>query len=170
MSTNNTYKPSYDQAMEELTQLRNELESIEKRREDAKKRMSELKQVILALAPLCDETPWEDYPDIFPEVGGLSNATKQVLRQPPVGGAWIDPGEVRNRLGNFGYEIKSKNILPSVHNVLKRLVAAGEVEVKPQGLRKIYRWKPKPGAVEANSKNSGLKERKKPSGKRKKQS
>src|SRR5437879_442725 len=119
-----TYRPVYESAIEELRRLMTELNSIEDRRDWLSKRIARVKKGIHGLAPLCDGVPWVTDPDLLPEIvnpqTGLSDAVWQVLSVNPVSGAYISPVTVREQLKNVGYQTKSENILPSIHNVLKR--------------------------------------------------
>jgi hypothetical protein len=143
MPTQESYKAVYLEAIRELSDLNSDLKSIEERRDRIEQRIAEVKRGVLAIAPLCDEAPWSSYPELFPElVGALSHAVRHILRQDPK--EWLSPLNVRARLRSAGYRTTSENILPSIHNVLKRLKAAGEVETQEAGRGMEYRLKPKP--------------------------
>jgi len=158
MKGQDTYKTAYLSAIKELTELKDALRSLEERRNSLEKRITEVKRGVLALAPLCDEAPWSTYPALFPELTtpshiGLSNAVRRVLDQDPEG--WISPTAVRERLQSVGYQTKSKNILPSIHNVLKRLRDAGKVEDKGSESKGGTWYRCKPNLTPGESRSEG---------------
>jgi hypothetical protein len=161
-SMGENYKLSYLAAVREAKDLLAQLRLLEERRAEVEKRLMEIKRVILALAPLCDEDSGEIYHSLFPETEGLSNAVWKVLTQ-VAAGAWISPVTVREQLLMVGYETKSKNILPSIHNVLKRFRDEGTVETKTMGHGKWYRSKPMaPTADNTSAGQSGKQRKQKP--------
>ena len=139
------YREPYDNALAELSELLERLEELDVEREAVITRIGEVKEGISALAPLVKENPVETHPDLFPdhsETGadlGLTDGIRRVLansapkRLTPVG--------VRTGLGAIGFQTKSKNILPSIHTVLKRLEKNNEVTSKTEeDGRTWYRW------------------------------
>ncbi len=130
------YRQPYDDALAELTALMDRLEELDVERDSVITRIGEVKEGVAAFAPLVKENPVETHPHLFPdhsEAGtdlGLTDAVRRVLanskpkRLTPVG--------VRTGLAAIGYQTKSKNILPSIHTVLKRLEKNDEIVSKTE--------------------------------------
>ena len=113
-----------DQAVTELSELLTQRDTLDTERERMDARIAELKQGIMALGPLAGINPQTKYADLLPEYDftlslGLKDAVLGVLGKIE-DDAYITPVTIRERLESTGYEIKSKNILPSIHTVLKR--------------------------------------------------
>lgn len=145
------YKAILDKAVEELRTLFTRQDEIAEEAEVVGNRITEVKQGILALAPLCGIQAQRKYAELFPEYNpflpvGLNEAILTVLGRVE-DDKFITPVTIRNGLAATGYEIKSKNILPSIHNVLKRLdgykVESGDVNGKT-GYRLLKPNRPKP--------------------------
>ena len=125
MVNRESYKVMLEQAVSELTEALAEQARLDAARDELDDRIVELKQGIIALAPLSGVNVQFKYADLLPEYNalipvGLKEAILQVLAAVK-DDKYITPVAVRAGLESTGYEIKSKNILPSIHNVLKRL-------------------------------------------------
>jgi hypothetical protein len=131
MVSKDDYKTMSDKAVAELTELLARQEALDTEREQLDARIWELKQGIIALGPLCGISAHTRYPELLPEYNllpvGLREGVLAVLGMVK-DDSYLTPVAVRDNLSSTGYEIKSKNILPSIHNVLKRAVEAGEAE------------------------------------------
>ena len=58
---------------------------------------------------------------------GLTEAIRWVFRQPLV--LPLTPNQVRDRMAEMGYDLeKYKHVMPPIHNTLKRMKEAGEIE------------------------------------------
>jgi hypothetical protein len=125
MVSKNDYCAILERAVEELRQALTDRAEMDAAGERLDARIAELKQGVIALAPLCGVSAQSKYADLLPEYNvffpvGLKEGVMAVL------GAvkddrYITPVTIRDNLESTGYEVKSKNILPSIHNVLKRL-------------------------------------------------
>jgi hypothetical protein len=138
MVNRDDYKAMLDKAVGELEEAQNRQAEIDAERDQLDGRIAELKQGIMALAPLCGIHAQLKYADLLPEYNvfltpGLKEAVVAVLGMVSNGG-YITPVAIRDGLTATGYEIKSKNILPSIHNVLKRLEKATPPEVESTDL------------------------------------
>jgi hypothetical protein len=131
MVAKDDYKAMSDRAVAELRELLARQDALDTEREQLDARILELKQGIIALGPLCGISAHTKYPELLPEYNllpvGLREGVLAVLELIK-DNAYLTPVAVRDNLSSTGYEIKSKNILPSIHNVLKRLVDGGEAE------------------------------------------
>src|SRR5205807_5956867 len=106
---------------------------------------AEVRKGVVALVPLCgvEPAPWSEHPEWFPETEtpdvGLTGAVRRVLQSDVE--RFFSPVEVRDGLKGVGYEIKSKNILPSIHNTLKRLYKMESADTEDVEGKTCYRWK-----------------------------
>jgi hypothetical protein len=111
---------------------------MEHERNDLETRIAKQKKIVAALAELSRTD--DDSPDLTGLVDGVTDACRTVLRAAE---APLLPIEVRDRVQALGLPPQS-NLLASVHTVIRRLVAANEVEeVNPEGGSGpvAYRWK-----------------------------
>lgn len=140
-----SYREPYERALTELAELVERLEEIDIERDAVITRIGEVREGIAAFVPLVKENPAETHPDLFPDESdsgadlGLTDAIRKVLansnpkRLTAVG--------VRTGLGAIGFQTKSKNILPSIHTVLKRLEKNEEISGKTEeDGRTWYKW------------------------------
>lgn len=137
------YLDTYAQAVGELSDLVDARTQLDEQRERIDQRLAEVRKGVIALAPLCGKLPWVEHPEWFPDVEsadvGFTSAIRRVLQKNLK--EFLSPVSVRDGLKGVGYEIKSKNILPSVHNTLKRLYKAGNLETDDIEGKTCYRWK-----------------------------
>ena len=150
MVNRDDYKTMLDKAVEELSDALAQRDTLDTERERLDARIAELTQGIIALGPLAGVNPQTKYRDLLPEYDfflpvGLKDAVLGVLGKVE-GDAYITPVTIRERLESTGYEIKSKNILPSIHTVLKRFdgyqVESDDVNGKT-GYRLIKQGRPR---------------------------
>lgn len=143
------YKGIYDKAIEHLTQLMEKREDLEIQRDNLDKQITVVKQLVNNAATYIAENPSLDYPELFPGLPGLmapisdvgfTGGIRQILSNATPN--WMSPVMVREKLKSVGYDNKSKNILPSIHTVLKRLEQSKEAESKDIEGRTWYRWNP----------------------------
>lgn len=140
-----TYREPYDNALAELGALMDRLEELDIERDGLITRIGEVREGATGLAPLVKENPVETHPELFPDHSGagadlgLTDAIRRVLansnpkRLTPVG--------VRTGLAAIGFQTQSKNILPSIHTVLKRLEKSDEITSKTEeDGRTWYKW------------------------------
>jgi len=139
------YREPYEKALAELAELIQRLEEIDIERDAVITRIDEVRDGIAAFAPLVKENPAETHPDLFPdesEVGadlGLTDAIRRVLGN--ANPKKLTPVGVRTGLTAIGFKTDSKNLLSSIHSVLKRLKKSSEVvsETGEDG-RTWYKW------------------------------
>jgi hypothetical protein len=151
MVDDNLYKQTFDTAIQELSDLMEERENLDNQREEITARIAKVRRGVLALSPLVGEEPKSvetKYPHLFPELIppdiGLTDAVRKVLQ---VNNIFLTPVKVKTELKVVGYDIdRYKNILASIHTILKRLLDAGEVESGSVNEVTAYKWKQvKPG-------------------------
>jgi len=141
------YKIVYEKALSELSDLMDRREQLDIERDSLDGRIREIRQGVEALAPLAKENPRATHSDLFPEAEtptadiGLTDAIRTVLSNTAPN--WLTPVGIRTGLSAAGYEIKSKNILPSIHRTIKRLEGK-EIESKDIEGRTWYRWSAPP--------------------------
>jgi hypothetical protein len=125
---------------EMAVRIRAELESLEIQQEDIERRIARLKQALIGLIPL-SEPPANSLIAAelvsYMESTTLTDAARQILQAAK---APLSPIEIKQQLINMGKDLSDqKNVMASVHSLLKRLVESGEIETKDNGL--TYRWK-----------------------------
>jgi hypothetical protein len=124
-----------------------EIEVLEIQQEDTERRIARLKQALLGLAPLAQESSRESSKNAFginvaaitSEIDAMSitDATRQVLQAST---KRLAPVEIKQQLINMGKDLSSqKNIMASIHSLLKRLRENHEIETTDNGL--TYKWK-----------------------------
>lgn len=147
-----SYKQSLDIALSELSELMDKRDELEEQLDTIDARIFQLREGLFGLAILCGTDTnrlAEKYPQLFPNLippdTGLTDAIRKALSTKRI---YYSPVEVRDRLEDFEYDLsKYKNILPSIHTVLKRLVDSDEVETGNREGKVVYRWRsaPTPG-------------------------
>jgi hypothetical protein len=125
-----------------------ELESLEIQQEETERRIARLKQALIGLTPLAEEAilSFMDMTTINAEIDAMSitDATRQIFQAAKTP---LAPTEIKQQLLNMGKELSGqKNVMASIHSLLKRLVASGEIETRDNRL--TYQWKTRrlPGA------------------------
>ena len=123
------YRRALEAAIKEYEHLKAQRDAIETR-------LAQLRLIISNLGELCD-LPAERRQS--PELG-LTDACRSALRA-SLGG--LTAGQVRERLATLGIDPNQySNLLASIHVVLKRLVAAGEIwTYRAKGGTPVYAWK-----------------------------
>jgi hypothetical protein len=131
-----------------VTGIQKEIESLEIHQEDTTRRLARLKQSLMGLAPLAEEQDADENRAIRGLAeGGLSgfgveeismtDSARQILQ---ASDRPLSPVEIKDRLIGMGKSMDGhKNVMASVHSLLKRLVASGDIESKDSGL--TYEWK-----------------------------
>ena len=136
------YREMLEKAVAELTELLARQEALDDEREQVATRVAELQQGVIALSPLAGVYAQTKYADILSDYtffmpSGLKESVFAVLGK-VADDRYLTPVAIRNALPDVGYEIKSKNILPSIHTVLKRELGR-QVEVGDVNGRAGYR-------------------------------
>lgn len=141
------YRDTLTQSLRELEQLMAERETLEDRLEKMDGRIMRLRRVANSVSPLCGITASQlaaEHPELFPDNldpdTGLTDAVREVLRANTF---YMSPIDVRDSLKLRGYDIgKYKNVLASIHTILKRLKDQDEVYVGTRDGRTTYKWNP----------------------------
>jgi chromosome segregation ATPase len=131
-----TYKLRLADFQTDLKNLLQKREELEVQFIELDAQIEHLEKMIRETKLLCGEpTNPEDLTGL-----GFTDACRQLLK---LEYKYMDAVEVRDALERRGYDLrKYTNALASVHTVLKRLLASGEIESKTEGLKTLYRWKP----------------------------
>jgi hypothetical protein len=145
--TKESYKETLKIALGELAELMNQRDQLDEQLDDIDRRIFQLREGLFGLAILCGTDTnrlAESYPQLFPDLippdTGLTDAIRKALQSKRI---FYSPVEVRDRLEeDFNYDLsKYKNVLPSIHTVLKRLVESQEIEPGNRDGKVVYRWK-----------------------------
>jgi hypothetical protein len=127
----------------ELAHERAALVELLRQREELGTKIAKQQTRVAALAALCEET--EEVGGMTEmDLGGLTNACRTAFRA--AGNRGLMPTEVRTALEQLCFPTRThKNILASVHTVIRRLEQAGEVrkaihDIHDGADRSVYRW------------------------------
>jgi hypothetical protein len=127
----------------ELEQERKVLGTLLREREEIETRIAKQQTRVAALAALSEQS--EEVDDMAEmELGGLTNACRTAFRA--AGNRGLMPTEVRGALEQLRFPTRThKNILASIHTVIRRLEQAGEIRKaihdKHDGQDKsVYAW------------------------------
>jgi len=123
-------------------------ESAKSKLDDLLKKHAETKQqiaiwapVVINLALACGEPLSTETANLANEFGqdlGLTDAIRWVFRQPLIES--LTPVQVRDHLAHLGYDLsKYAHEMPPIHNTLKRLRDAGEIEEVDSPLGRAFR-------------------------------
>jgi len=124
-----------------LETMRKELAGLLELQEDTEQKIAQLKQAIVAMAPLATEpdeklhalSDWMVTP-------GITEGIRQILRAAHP--KRLTPVEIKDQLKNSGVNLYGqKNVMASVHSALKRLLDGDELTTSDEGL--TYGWKRK---------------------------
>jgi len=117
------YRAVLEQAKKDLLALQSELGECLKQQEFIEARVLGLRQTVVALSRMLGEEFLED------DAPGLTDAIREAFKSKI--GSNLTAVEVRGVLESLGYDIsKYGNFMASVHTVIKRLVAKGEIREK----------------------------------------
>ena len=132
--------PEYREMAEKIQA---DIESLEIQQEVIERRLARLRQALVGLAPLGQELPNDglgaQLTAIYADIEGMSitDATRQILQAATEP---LTPVEIKKQLINMGKDLSGqKNVMASVHSLLKRLLKSKEIETKDNGLS--YQWK-----------------------------
>jgi hypothetical protein len=127
----------------EFERERKLLAELLRERETLSTRIAKQQTRVAAFAALCESS--EEIDDMTEmELGGLTNACRTAFRA--AGNKGLVPTEVRGALERLRFPIHThKNILASIHTIIRRLEQAGEIRKtihdKHAGEDKsVYRW------------------------------
>jgi len=131
-----------DEVRRYLSALRSELQNQEREVADTKLKIAQQELILSTFAPMVEDIRLELEDHLFVEGVAdekLANACRMVLQAAPI---YRSPRGIRDTLEQSGYHAtRHKNMLASVHAVLKRLVESGEVEEMEINGGTRYRWK-----------------------------
>src|ERR1700722_11548809 len=118
--------------------IKAELESLEIQQEDIERRIARLKQALIGLIPL-SEPPDNSVIASYLNELSLTDAARQIIQASKKP---LTPTEIKQQLLSMGKDLSGqKNVMASVHALLKRLATNEEIETRDNGL--TYQWKPK---------------------------
>lgn len=127
----------------ELERERKLLGELLRQREALATKIAKQQTKVAALAALCEAS--EEIDDMTEmDLGGLTNACRTAFRA--AGNKGLMPTEVRNALERLRFPTQThKNILASIHTVIRRLEDAGEIRKaihdRHEGQDKsVYEW------------------------------
>lgn len=147
--TENPYENTFYAAVDELTRVMSEREELDSKRDVLDSRIFKLREAVLGLAGLCDLAEVEVYQqwsELFPDRNapdvGFTDAIRAVFKANPE--YFHSPVWIRNSLEASGFEVaKYKNVLASIHSILKRMKAKNEIIEGNREGRPVYRMNPK---------------------------
>ncbi len=144
-----SYKQTFNIVVEELSEMMSRREELENELEKVNRRIENLHHSLNGLGELFD--PYavvklaKQRPELFPYLSiredmGFTDAIRDVLQSGF--GSWLTAIEVRDMLAAGGFDVdKYKNVLASIHAILKRLAVKGEVETRSESGKAEYIWK-----------------------------
>lgn len=141
------YKQALEKALEELSDVMSQREELDSQREELDHRIIQLRKGVFGLTAIAgietDEVA-KTHPDLFPDLlnpdVGFTDAVRDVLKAHR--SYHMSPIEVRNSLRIKGFDLsKYKNVLASIHTILKRLQESREVDVMAREGKSLYKWK-----------------------------
>ncbi len=127
----------------ELERERKALAELFRRREELATKIAKQQTRVAALAALCEESEEVDkMTEMY--LGGLTNACRTAFRA--AGNRGLIPTEVRAALERLRFPIRThKNILASIHTVIRRLERGGEIrkaihDIHNGADKSVYLW------------------------------
>jgi len=120
----------------DLVRLEAEAAELDIKRDELRKQMEQTKRVIASLASLAGEH------GINAGEMGFTDACRTMLNNAHP--EWISAIEIREALVRSGFDLSGyANAMASIHTILRRLEENNEVEKKEEGLKTVFRRKPK---------------------------
>jgi len=130
-----TYKRALEQAKADLASRVADLGAAQKLAELAEKEIIELRQAVSVLQRLCEESEY-----VEEDALGLTDAIRMTFKT-AAGGASLTAQDVKELMESSGYAGRWGNLLASIHTVIKRLHAKGEIEAGGNiNGRDTFRW------------------------------
>lgn len=127
----------------ELNRERKVLADLFRQREDLETQIAKQQTRVAALGALCDESQKVGTMTEM-DLGGLTNACRTAFRA--AGNRGLMPMEVRNALEHLRFPTRThKNILASIHTVIRRLEQAREIrraihDIQNGADKSVYQW------------------------------
>lgn len=146
--TAETYKSALRQAKTDLAEQIEILGRAQDCAEKAEMAIVGLRQTIAALQRLCGEPEF-----IEEDAIGLTDAIRIAFKTEGEGGMYgigggMSAQDVRTKMESMGYGGRWGNLLASIHTVVKRLHAKGELEAAGNlNGRETYRWRKEPREI-----------------------
>lgn len=149
LSIPSPYEDSYAAGLEELSRLMAEREELDSKREAIDDRITKLRNAIIGLGGLSGKTQFSiasDHPELFPDNAipdvGFTDAIREVFRM--YDESQFSPVQIRDELQETGFDIKKyKNVLASIHSILKRLKARNEITEGTRDGKVVYKCNPR---------------------------
>lgn len=146
MTTPSPYKDAFQQAIEDLSKAMETRETLELDVFNNDRRISMFREAALSLGGLCGKDVKDitaEHPELFPDMidpdTGLTDAVRKALQS--LHAMSLSPIQVRNRMESLGFDLSPyKNVLASIHTILKRLKAKNEVTSRERDGKTVYRW------------------------------
>jgi hypothetical protein len=132
-----------------VTDIRKEIELLEVQHEDISRRLARLRQSLIGLAPLAEEQE-QEFNSGAEALAGFSlkgllvdmtitDSARQILQAAPNP---LSPVQIKDQLIGMGKDFSGhKNMMASIHSLIKRLVESAEIETKDNGLTYSWKWK-----------------------------
>lgn len=144
-----SYEYTYKAAITELSQLMSEREDLDSKRAVVDNRIAKLRSAIVGLGGLCDKSMYviaSEHPELFPDTAtpdvGFTDAIREVFRT--YKDYYFSPVEIRDELEENGFDIKKyKNVLASIHSILKRLKSKAEIIDGTKEDKVVYKCNPR---------------------------
>lgn len=129
-----------------VTDIQKEIESLEILEEDTTRRLARLRQSLIGLAPLADQQDAEMEGGIaaltgIPSVADITvtDSARQILQ---AADKPLTPIQLKNQLVGMGKDFSGqKNVMASVHSLIRRLRENDEIETKDNGLTYSWKWR-----------------------------
>jgi hypothetical protein len=143
------YRETFDAAIQELADLMSEREELDSKRDGLDARIYKLREAIVGLGGLCNQSAEviaATRPELFPDSStpdvGFTDAIRAVFKANRE--HYHSPVWIRDALEADGFDVdKYKNVLASIHSILKRLKAKNEILEGNREGRTVYRFNPK---------------------------
>ncbi|HEY5839103.1 MAG TPA: hypothetical protein VIT19_08710 [Pyrinomonadaceae bacterium] len=144
-----SYLVTYKAALEDLAEMMAEREELDAKRDDIDKRIIRLRDAITGLGGLCNmnaESIAKEHPELFPDRVtpdvGFTDAIRMVFKKNP--DYFHSPVWIRDALEEDGFDVdKYKNVLASIHSIVKRLKIKGDVMEANREGKAVYKLNPK---------------------------
>lgn len=143
-----TYESAFGKAINELTVAMEAREKLETEREAIDRKIVKLREGVIGLGTLCGynrAAVIANFRELFPNLidpdVGITDVVRKVLSVEK--NYYLTPVQIKEKLAASGYDISNqKNILASLHTILKRLKAQGQVVTGTRDGKTVYKWKP----------------------------
>jgi hypothetical protein len=150
MKTDTPYQDAFEQALIDLSKVMEKREALELDVFNVDRQVVLYREAVMSLANLCGKDVKEvtsEHPELFPDMIdpdiGLTDAVRKALQS--MSAMSLSPIQVRNRMDHLHFDLSPyKNVLASIHTILKRLKAKGEITSRERDGKTVYRWQGPP--------------------------